>query len=653
MMTQLRRVEHLDLMGYRFLSAPRFSPQGTKIAFAVHQADLEGDRYVTDIWTYDIEADRLARMTRAGAEGPFCWGRDGESLLIVSDRPPAAHEPRLGPDAPKMSRLYRLPVSGGEAELLAVLPRTVTGVWDAREGPLLQTIDPRRPERIADAKYRVFEEIPFCSNGKGFTAGRRTRLSLLGPGGTLEDLTPEGMDVGAVRLSDDGTRAVFPAVEHEDVMPLTRGVWEVDLRTRQLVPLLPQGRYAVGCAAPFAGGVLLTGTDMKNYGMNENMRFHMLRDGELTCLAPELDTSLHSSVVSDCRYGAATGEQFVVDGGRAWWATTEGYHSHLWTLDETGRAERVTSELRSVDAFDARGGRAAVVGLAGLTLQELWIVEGGTERRLTSFNVAALDGVGLSVPEHVHVENGTPEGLDGWYMRPVGFEVGRKYPTILHIHGGPKGTFSDVFVHEMQCWAAEGFVVIYCDPRGSDGRGSAFADIRGRYGTVDYEDIMTFVDWAVRTLPFVDGDRMGVTGGSYGGFMTNWIIGHTDRFRAAVTQRSICNWISMVGMSDIGYTFAPDQQAADIGEDVSALWDRSPLKWAAQVRTPTLIIHSDADHRCELGQGLQLFTALKRGGVECRMCVFEGEDHELSRSGRPKARLARLGEILRWMKDHV
>jgi dipeptidyl aminopeptidase/acylaminoacyl peptidase len=238
-------------------------------------------------------------------------------------------------------------------------------------------------------------------------------------------------------------------------------------------------------------------------------------------------------------------------------------------------------------------------------------------------------------------------------MRPANFEVGKKYPAILNVHGGPKMAFGEMFVHEMQCWAAAGFVVLFCNPRGSDGKGNDFDDIRGKYGTIDYDDLMLFMDWAIETLPFVDGDRMGVTGGSYGGFMTNWIVGHTDRFRAAVTQRGICNWVSMAGLSDIGCFFVPDQQMADIWSDVEKLWWHSPLKYADQVKTPTLIIHADEDHRCEVSQGFQMFTALKRNGVECKMCVFKGENHDLSRNGRPRSRLARVQEIIRWFQERL
>ncbi|HPE67037.1 MAG TPA: prolyl oligopeptidase family serine peptidase, partial [Synergistales bacterium] len=175
-----------------------------------------------------------------------------------------------------------------------------------------------------------------------------------------------------------------------------------------------------------------------------------------------------------------------------------------------------------------------------------------------------------------------------------------------------------------------------------------FDDIRGKYGTVDYDDLMAFTDWAVEHLPFVDKDRLGVTGGSYGGYMTNWIIGHTDRFKAAASQRSISNWISKMGISDIGYYFVPDQQAADIWSDHEKLWFHSPLKYADRAKTPTLFIHSEEDHRCELTQGLQMFTALKLHGVETNICVFKGENHELSRSGRPRPRLTRLRKMTEW-----
>lgn len=657
---QNTRITFHDLLQYRFLSAPRFSPDGSKIAFAVHQADLENNRYLSDLWIYDLATETRFRLTATGAEKAFCWDVSGTGLIFVSgrERQPVEHKPKE--DAEKRraeaARIYRIPVAGGEARFLAEVPRTVAALWALdEERLLLQTVDARPEDRFEDADYEVFEQIPFCSNGKGFTGQSRRTLSLLALGsGELEDLSPHDMEVRQVRLSPDRRRALATGVVYGDAMPETSGVWEFDLEAKAVTERAPQAQFAWSCADVFAGGLLLTGTDMKRHGHNENVRFYRAANGAPQCLTPDLDRSLRNSIICDCRYGTTDqAHAFLVDGDRAWFVSTDGCRSHLHAIDAQGGIEQISRELRSIDEYDVRGGRAAVVGLEGLGLQELYLVEPGRERRLTDFNAKALAGKDLSVPEHVRLENGSPEGLDCWYMRPVGFEVGKKYPTLLHIHGGPKATFSDVFVHEMQCWAAEGFVVLFCNPRGSDGKGNAFADVRGKYGTIDYEDLMAFVDWAVDTLPFVDRDRMGVTGGSYGGFMTNWIIGHTDRFRAAVTQRSICNWVSMAGISDIGYFFVPDQQAADVWSDVDKLWQHSPLKYADQVRTPTLLIHSDEDHRCEISQGLQFFTALKRNGVEARLCVFKGENHELSRSGRPRPRLARLQEIVRWFKDKV
>jgi dipeptidyl aminopeptidase/acylaminoacyl peptidase len=224
---------------------------------------------------------------------------------------------------------------------------------------------------------------------------------------------------------------------------------------------------------------------------------------------------------------------------------------------------------------------------------------------------------------------------------------------VLEIHGGPKTVSSHTFFHEYQLLASRGFAVLYSNPRGSDGKGDAFADLRGRYGTIDYEDLMAVVDEALARYDFIDPERLGVTGGSYGGYMTNWIIGHTGRFKAAVSQRSIANWVSFGYTTDIGYFFMPDQMGATPWEDMDKVWWHSPLRYADQVTTPTLFIHSAEDYRCWLPEGLQMFSALRAHGVESRLVVFDGENHELSRGGKPKHRVRRLNEILDWFERHL
>ena len=238
-------------------------------------------------------------------------------------------------------------------------------------------------------------------------------------------------------------------------------------------------------------------------------------------------------------------------------------------------------------------------------------------------------------------------------LPPVNYKEGVKYPTILNIHGGPRATYGTVFFHEMQYWANKGYAVIYTNPTGSNGRGSEFTDLRGKFGTVDYNDILSFVDAAQQQIPFIDADRLGVTGGSYGGFMTNWIIGHTVRFKAAVSLRSISSWISFNNTSDIGNTFTESYFGNNTWTDSKPLWDRSPLKYADKVVTPTLFLHSDQDYRCWLVEGVQMYYALQHFEIPTRLVIFNNENHELSRSGKPSNRIKRLDEITRWFGKYL
>ena len=246
--------------------------------------------------------------------------------------------------------------------------------------------------------------------------------------------------------------------------------------------------------------------------------------------------------------------------------------------------------------------------------------------------------------------------LRGWVLLPQGWSPRKKYPAVLDVHGGPRCAYGETFFHEMQLWAARGFVVFFTNIKGSDGRGDAFADIRGDYGGTDYRNLMDFTDAVLKAYPNIDTARLCETGGSYGGFMTNWIIGHTDRFCCAASQRSISNWVSMSFISDIGPYFGPDQCGAKglFGDrNTEALWAHSPLKYADKVKTPTLFIHSEEDYRCPLPEGMQMMQALAARNVETRMVIFKGENHELSRSGKPKHRVRRLKEITDWFEKHT
>ncbi|MDR1875624.1 MAG: S9 family peptidase [Synergistaceae bacterium] len=656
-----RSVEQRDLLNFHFLSAPGFSPKGDRVAYRVSRPDAEKNGYESDLWICDLDSGANRRMTNSGAEKFFCWSVDGDSLIFASARVlPNGEKPASG-----HTYFYSIDVAGGEASALFSIPHSASAarMLDQRRCLITAVFEPTI-ENPENADVMIFDQAPFMANGKGYIGQQRTGLGVWDAGAReFQRLTPEFMDVERYSLNGDRTEALFVGVEYRDVKPRTNAVYSLNLSTGAIRNLSEGLEFAFAYAARAEDwqrgpddAVIVTGADQKKMGVHENPKFYLLKDGKLECLTPELDSSLSHAVVADSHYGCPdlSGAFFPGDGGLVCCAT-DVMKSRLYELGKDGLFRQLTFETSAVVDYCVQGRRVAFVAYEGLYLPELYVLEpsdaeksSSPERRLTDFNRPLFEELRLSQPIHVSVDDGQGWKLDGWYMKPANFQEGKKYPTILHIHGGPKAAFGDLYHHEMQCWAARGYVVIFCNPRGGDGRSSAFEDIRGRYGDLDAHDLMAFTDWCVQNLSFVDGSRLGVTGGSYGGYMTNWLITQTDRFRAAVSQRGISNWVSKFGGCDIGYYYVEDQHLGTPWRDAENLWRESPLRYADRVKTPVLFIHSTEDFRCELNQGFQMFTALKVGGVETRMCVFRGENHELSRSGKPRNRLARLRAIAEW-----
>ncbi len=328
--------------------------------------------------------------------------------------------------------------------------------------------------------------------------------------------------------------------------------------------------------------------------------------------------------------------------------------SVVYALDKDGHISSVYDNEGSVDAIAIAKGKLYFIGMQDMRLQEVYCfdMETKTVQQITTLNEHFFEEKDIRPCIPCNIKQGDME-IYGWVLTPSNYDENKTYPAILDIHGGPKTVYGEVYYHEMQVWANMGYFVFFMNPRGGDGRGNSFADIRGKYGTIDYDDLMKFTDEVLKQYPAIDASRVGVTGGSYGGFMTNWIITHTNRFKAAASQRSISNWISFAHTSDIGDFFAKDQQAADTWSNVEKLWWHSPLKYADQCKTPTLFIHSNEDYRCPYSEGLQMYSALCAHGVETRLCMFKGENHELSRSGKPRHRVKRLEEISNWMHHYL
>lgn len=662
----MKKIEIKDFLNFKYVSNPGFSPDGKCAAFIVQTASLEENKYNGDIYILDMETKKNRRLTAAGDGKGYMWTPEG-NLLFGAMRDPALK--KKAESGEEISCWYEISPYGGEAQFAFSIPLNVSRIYqmDADRYVLTAVFDNNRPdlekmdeaerktalEKLKSPAYEIIEEVPFWFNGGGFISGKRSRLYVYTRStGALEAITAPWFDVGSFCVK--GTKILYKGLEWHGIRDQKEypGIYLYDCEIREERCILEKGTIRTGGMEFWEDDlVLLSASDDALYGPNQYMDFYTLdlKNGEMKLLAKYEASIGGNSVGSDARLGGGTGAK--VEGDKYYFVTTLNDGGYLRTVDKKGTVSEPLTPDGSCDSFDIFEENLLVCGMYGQKLPELYL----NGEQVTTINTKWIEEHDVRIPEYHSFIASDGFEIHGWSMKPSGFEEndGKKYPAILHIHGGPRTVFGDVYHHEMQMWANAGYFVFYCNPRGSDGRGNEFGDINGKYGTVDYDNLMEFTDEILKKYPAIDPERVGVTGGSYGGFMTNWIIGHTDRFAAAASQRSIANWIAFEHTSDIGVFFTPNNQATTTRENVDKIWWHSPLKYADKCTTPTLFIHSDRDYRCWMVEGLSMFTALKMHGCESRLCLFKDETHELSRSGRPKNRISRMEEILGWMDKYL
>ena len=645
-----------DFCAVRSLANVTFSPEGTSACFTVSQAKKEKNCYESRL--YLLKGGRVRALTGGGKESSFCY-LDENTVLFAGDRE-GEKEPSL------TSRFYKIALDGGEADLAYTFPIPVSQVFPLKNGDLLvvgstfpgfedlykgdrKLVKAYFDDKKENEDYEVISQLPWWWNGGTYTRGAYESLFYYdAKKKSLTRLTEKGFNVSDVQLTADKKTVYYSLLDVSCPRPAHFGgqdLYRIDLASRrQKLVVKSRPDFVIATYALGKSFLLVMAADGK-FGMNTDCDFYKL-DYETLAVTPYVDygEAIGTSVGCDVRHGG--GQAFKMDGDVLYFISTRFDGAGLYKLED-GAVSPVLVRDGSVDCFDRKNGKMLLCALWDMKPQELYDETG---RRVTRFNDAMLRGKYVAQPDPLNLTVGDHE-VHGFILKPMDFEAGKKYPVIFDIHGGPKTVYGPVFYHEMQYWASRGYFVIFCNPTGSDGRG-AFMDIRGKYGTVDFDDLMAFCDAALAKYPEMDADNLFETGGSYGGFMTNWIIGHTDRFCAAVSQRSIANWISFEHTTDIGYYFNPLQHKTSTRQNVEYLWDISPLKYAPNCTTPTLFIHSEEDYRCWMPEGLSMFTALKLNGCEAKLCLFHGENHELSRSGRPNSRMLRMREILSWMDRH-
>lgn len=635
----MRNLKIDDFTRFNFLSNGKFNSNGDTYAYIVKKANLDTNTYDSNLFIYDLKNRVNKQLTFSNKVGFYQWLNDQEIIFVFDD------------NSKESSSIYLININGGESRPYLKIEKNINDFKIINNDLIAFTalnkisID---DENDDNKDYQIIDEIPFWQNGKGFTNKNRNTLYIINKSNNeIRMISGLYSDVMQYEVKDN--LIYFSANTFSNRQELFSELYKYELDQNKTDDLLEEKNHELYKFLIINDQIYIFAVDTNKYGINENSSLYKINDGALS-LVWSKDEEASSNVGSDSKLGS--GIECKVYDNYIYYTVLDRDKTIIKKIDLLGNEKIIVENFSSIDFFDVVNDKIIFCATEDLSLQELYLLSSNEISKLTSINDNVISDVYLSPIEHFIFKN-DEINLDGYLIKPVNFDYNKKYPCILDIHGGPKTAYARNYYHEMQLFANNGYYVIFCNPRGSDGRGNDFADIRGKYGTIDYDDIMKCLDTAIINNENIDTERLGVTGGSYGGFMTNWIIGHTNRFKAAVSQRSISNWISMFSTTDIGYYFADDQNSATPWSDYEKLWWHSPLKYADNVHTPTLFIHSDEDYRCWIAEGIQMFTALKYHGVDARMCIFKGENHELSRSGKPLHRIKRLQEILNWFDKYL
>ncbi|QSO49099.1 S9 family peptidase [Alicyclobacillus mengziensis] len=697
-----RGVSMDDLYRFEMVANPVVSPQGDRVVYEQTTTNRKTDEYETQLLIASIEGSKLYTLTSAGTKNTgAAWSPDGQTLAFISNR------------AGGVSQAWLLPLAGGEArqltrfkngvsslvwtpdgkKLVALTPVTSSGSIETFETDMsakdCEESNQKAQKEWAEGPKR-YDRLYYKMDGMGLSKHRETQLVVIDvETGDFKQLTDGPHSVSGPAVSPDGKYVAFVSNrrENKDTDPERHSdVYRVPLDGGDLELLCSDTVGYNPSYSPDGSTITFFGNQNEFESATHTDIYAIPATGGAGVnLTAEFPDTIMDAVLSDTHPEVrAAGPKWSPDGKFLYALSSREGRTEVVRFSSTvgaGEAQVIIGGDRQVYGFDfadrttavivyatqTHPGKLAVVKLSEneIKLRKFRSVTESmgqkpvaffpaVETRLDNACNALFEEVEPVMPERFEFRSQDDWVVEGWVMKPYGYEAGKKYPVILDVHGGPQLQYGYGFFHEMQWFASQGYAVIFMNPRGSMGYGQEFVNaVRHHYGEGDAADVQNSVEAAIAQFDFLDGSRVGVTGGSYGGFMTNWLVGHTDRFFAAVAQRSISNWISFYGVSDIGPLFVEAQLGGDIFTEREKLWRMSPLAYANEVKTPLLLLHSENDLRCPMEQAEQFYTAIKRRGGEVELFRIPNASHGLSRNGKPKLRQERLQAIFGYINDRL
>ena len=649
-----------DLYLFAWVDCVRLDPTGRRLSFHLVRPDADARENRARVHWAQLDAGTGPAEVTAGKQDRGAqWSPDGGSLAFVSRRG--------GRD-----QVFVLPAGGGDARQVteqeegASAPRwSSDGARIAYLGGVIAgadaVVDDPRPPEVEDQPRRapvarIVRRLDYKHDGAGYADGRRKHLFVVpaAEGAEAAPVTSGDWDVSGFDWAPDSAHwAVTGNAEPEGDLSTESHVYVVDGAGAR--HKLTSGLNASAPAWSPRGDLIAFVSPVKPDGGRHERVWVVDPEGdsEPRCLTAGFDQNVGGTAITDMRGGHGTRLVWNRAGDRVYFQASIPGGSQIYSVDLQGNVRlEVGGEYRAVFDFDVREGVIAFIAGTPWSPADLYLWRDGAETRLSDFNpwLAERD---LAIPQSCSFTAADGLPIEGWLLKPSGFVDGRRHPLVMQVHGGPHAQYGWAFFHEFQVLAGMGFLVFYVNPRGSDGRDEAFKrTVVQDWGGADYQDLMSALDTLIQTTDFVDAERLGIAGGSYGGYMTNWAIGQTRRFKAAVAMRSISNLVSEYAQHDI-VPWGRNELGPEPWPDQDELWRRSPIRYVRDITTPLLLTHGEMDLRCAISQAEEMFGALRLLGKEVELVRFPGESHDLSRGGRPDRRVERLARVASWFGRHL